>query len=73
MQRGARVNNVFKILESAKQTRLVRSPSSLVFILRPNNESDLLEYYRPTRVHSPDPELWSEIEAEPAGDQEESQ
>ena len=32
IQRGARVNNVYKILDPAKQTSLVRSPNSLVFI-----------------------------------------
>ena len=73
LQRRARVNNVFKILEPARQCRLVRSPSSLVFILRPNTQSDLIEYYRAHRVQSPDPELWSELEEEPAGAQGESQ
>ena len=69
LQKRARVNNVFKVLEPAKMTRLVRSPNSLVFILRPDSQSDLIEYYRSQRVNSRDPELWSELEEEPVGDQ----
>ena len=69
IQRGARVNNVFKILDPAKQTRLVRSPNSLVFIFRPNQEIDMLEYYRSNSTQSPDPEIWDQVEIEPAEDQ----
>ena len=69
IQRGARVNNVYKILDPAKQTRLVRSPNSLVFIFRPNQEIDMLEYYRSNSTHSPDPEIWNQVEIEPAEDQ----
>ena len=69
IQRGARVNNVYKIMDPARQTRLVRAPSSLVFLFRPNQETDLLEYYRSSSTHSPDPEIWNQVEIESAEEQ----
>ena len=69
IQRGARVNNVFKILDPAKHTRLVRSPNSLVFIFCPDQRSDMLEYYRSDSTQMPDPEIWDQVETEPVEDQ----
>ena len=64
IQRGARMNNVFKILDPAKHTRLVRSPHSLVFIFRPDQRSDILEYYRSGSAQTPNPEIWDQVETE---------
>ena len=65
IQRGARVNNVYKIMDPARQTRLVCAPSSLVFIFRPNENVDLLEYYSSSSISAPDPETWNHVEMEP--------
>ena len=64
IQRGAKVNNKYKIVDPARQTRLVRAPSSLVFIFRPNDNVDLLEYFSSSSISASDPESWNHVELE---------
>ena len=68
IQRGAKVNNKYKIVEPARQTRLVRAPSSIVFIFRPNDMLYFLEYFTSGSVSASD-QSWSHVELETGEEQ----
>ena len=69
IQRGAKVNARYQIVEPARQTRLVRAPSSIVFIFRPNDEIDFLEYFSVSASAS-DSELWTHVDQEIMGEEQ---
>ena len=69
IQRGAKVNAKYKIVEAARLTRLVRAPSSLVFVYRPNENTDFLEYFS-SSISASDVESWSHVEEENSGEEQ---
>ena len=69
IQRGAKVNARYQIVEPARQTRLVRAPSSIVFIFRPNDEIDFLEYFS-VSASAGDSELWTHVDQEIMGEEQ---
>ena len=69
VQRGAKVNAKYKIVEPARLTRLVRDPSSLVYVYRPNETVDFLEYFS-SSISASESELWNHVEQETSGEEQ---